>query len=344
MSEAPGTLATSLIEAADDARYRHPRRALERAFAARDFAASLQVTELEASDASPRWRWLALQSDAWAVLASAHRGVGELDRAEASLLVALTFLDVVPAKGGHRRARWAQRASYVRLDQGRFGEALELLAESRRLYLELGFEQRAASVMVDMALVLARSGRRQQAAAQLTRALEVLHRREEPRSYLAAVHNLARVLLEIAERPEEEQEALRWLELAIREHDRFPEPLNALRLRALAALTAARLGRVDAALASLEELAGAFATVGAVGDQVLALLHASEIALRHGRIDGPQALGAAGRLFPLLRRLPVDDEAKTALRRLLSSAEESQLSVDAVRRAAVLVERSLGVG
>lgn len=345
MNVDPAALAAKLIDAADEARYHHPLRALERALAARDFAASLGVDELAArplgGEAGARGLWLGLQSDAWAVLASAHRGAGEIDTAERVLLVALTFLDVLPRADNARRARLAQRASYIRLDQGRFGEALELLAESRRLYLTLGHEQRAASVQVDTALVLARAGRGQRAVWHLSRALDVLDRGCEPRSYLAAVHNMARVLLETAEEPAHEREALRWLELAIREHERFPEPLNVLRLRALAALTAARLGRIDAALASLDELADAFADIGAVGDQVLALLHGSEISLRHRRIDGRRALKTAGRLFPLLRRLPVDEQAKNALLRLLASAEEQEISADTVRRAAALVERSL---
>ncbi|MEM1181910.1 MAG: tetratricopeptide repeat protein [Acidobacteriota bacterium] len=342
-----GALAASLIEAADAARYRNPLRALDRAASARAFAASLDVDEVAASS---RGGWLALQSDAWAVYGSAARSAGDLETAESALLVGLAFLDATPehgrGRGGDRRrvrrARLAQRAGYVRMDQGRFQEAFDLFDQARDLYRTVGDPGREACVRVDVALALQRSGRRREAISELAAALEALDRSDEPRSYLAAVHNLARLLLEVADSAEEELEALRWLELASREHRRTPEPLHLLRLRAIAALTAARLGRVAEAAAELEALYVAFSDIGAAGDQVLTLLHLADLSLQPPGSTTRRAAEMAGRIFPLLRHLPVDVEAKAALRRLLARIEEKGPAREALSQAVDLMERNLG--
>ncbi|MEO1082818.1 MAG: hypothetical protein AAFY88_01110 [Acidobacteriota bacterium] len=342
-----GTLAARLIKSADEARYSHPRRALDRAAAARAFVASVEADELPPDG---RGLWLDLQSDAWAVYGSAARSVGDLESAESALLVSLAFLDAssgahppqATAEGLGRRARLAQRAGYVRMDQGRFREALDLLAQARGLYREVKDPVREACVQVDEALVFKRAGRPRDAVSRLVSALGGLDRGAEPRSYLAAVHNLARLLLEVAESAPEEEEALRWLELARREHGRYPERLHVLRLRALAALTAARFGRVEEAIAELEALAAAFGDIGAAGDQVLALLYVADLSLQRPGATPRQVSAMTGLIFPLLRRLPVDDEAKAALRRLLTQAERQGTEPAALRRAVELMERNLG--
>ncbi|MEM7517818.1 MAG: hypothetical protein AAF368_12960, partial [Planctomycetota bacterium] len=115
-----GALAACLIQSADEVRYSHPRRALDRAAAARAFVASMEAEELPSGG---HGLWLALQSDAWAVYGSAARSVGDLESAESALLVSLAFLDASPgakplqatAEGLSRRARLAQRAGYVRM-------------------------------------------------------------------------------------------------------------------------------------------------------------------------------------------------------------------------------------
>ncbi|MEM8994617.1 MAG: hypothetical protein AAGF23_07470 [Acidobacteriota bacterium] len=310
------------------------------------------MATVEADELAPGGHdlWLALQSDAWAVYGSAARSVGDLESAESALLVSLAFLDASPssrppgatAEGLVRRARLAQRAGYVRMDQGRFREALDLLAQARSLYRDLEDTARAACVLVDEALVFKRQGRTREAMSRLVLALDGLDRSAEPRSYLAAVHNLARLLLEVAESAPEEEEALRWLELARREHRRYPERLHVLRLRALAALTAARFGRLDEAISELEALASAFGEIGAAGDQVLALLYVADLSLQKPGATARQVLAVTGLIFPLLRRLPVDDEAKAALRRLLTQAERQGTEPEALRRAVELMERNLG--
>ncbi|MEM6794103.1 MAG: hypothetical protein AAF725_08970 [Acidobacteriota bacterium] len=335
-------LARRLIQAADEARDQHPARALQRALCARDFAASLDVGESEALDHET---WSDLQSDAWAALGSAHRSTADLQAAESCLQVALTFLEARAEADPRRRARLAQRAAYVRSDQGRFDEALDLLADARTLYVDLGEAQKAACARVDRALVLKRSGRPQAAIEELSASLETLDREAEPRSYLAAVHNMAHALLETAADEAEENEALRWLELAFEEHGRRPAALNVLRLRAVAALTASRLGRPSHGLAELRRLADEFARLGAAEDQALALLHTAELTLSAEDVEpaerASEVLRLSGRLFPLMARLPLDEDAHEALLGLMAGARRRELTVDAVRRAARLVEKSV---
>ncbi len=324
-------LARQLIEAADDGRYQHPARAMARATSARDFAASLDREELGHDS------WLSVQSDAWAVLASAYRSVSDSHRAESALNVAMGFLDARPGRDPLRQARLAQRGSYIRCDQGRYGEALQLNADVVRLFEQQSEPQKAAAARVDRALFLRRSGRVEAAIAELASSLDILDRHAEPRSYTAAVHNLAYYLLETADSEAREAEGLRWLDLACRLHEHHPEALNMLRLRAVAALTTLRLGRIQAARQELMSLVERFAEIGATAEQALALLHLIGISLDDGDLADAQRI--AGRLFPLIGRLGLDDEAHQALLRLMAAARRCELDRRAVDQATEHLER-----
>jgi tetratricopeptide (TPR) repeat protein len=273
--------------------------------------------------------WAALQAEAWAVLGSTFRAVGDLARAENALNIALYFLDSTrPVADPAASARWAQRAAYLRSDQRRSAEALDLIATAIDELEQLGDSARLSCAWVDRGVILHRAGRTRDAISCLRRAFEKLEREREPRVYLAATHNMALYLQEVAEGPAELAEALRWLEQAIQEHARLPERISLLKLRVLAALTAIRLGQRETGTAELWRAFEGFRALDSTLNQAVVLLHLIGLALAAGDLSETQRL--AGLLFPLFSRLAVDEPSSRALKAFLRAAQTQSLTVDAV--------------
>ncbi|MCG8455459.1 MAG: hypothetical protein MI919_04190 [Holophagales bacterium] len=294
-----------LLRQADVLRYRHPTLALRRALSLRDLAASFE----EPRDSPDVWRLA--QHEAWSVLASAYRCVGDLARAQSALRVALGFLEMLaatarPTPEEERRvqlafARLARRASYLCCDQGRYARALELNDDAARGFDLASEPQLCTSTLVDRAFILHRAGKTRQAVPLLIRCLENLDRELEPRAYRTAIHNLAYYLLSCGRGEREELEALGWASLAIRQHPRRPEELGLLKLEALTALAALRLGRADEGTRILRRAYAGFVRLGAAAEQALTLLHLAGRAEESG--DAREYRQLAARLAPLLRRM-----------------------------------------
>lgn len=320
-------LCRRLIASAESLRHEDPPAAVVRAERARDLAASLEARR------TGEGPWNRLQAEAWSVLASAHRFVGALHRAESCLAVALRFLE--DARDLRRqpqlRPRIAQRAAYLRCDQGRFAEALELNAEAIAAYRSLGDDHLAACALLDRALVHHRAGRTPRAVELLSESLSGIDRRRAPRSYLAAVHNMAVYLQRLAVTRSETEEALHWLHLAIREHSRLPERRSVLKLRTLVALCRADLGKRRRAAGELAVLRRRFAEIGAASHEAVVLLHLVRLALEND--DRAEARRLCGEIFPLLGRLERDDSARDTLLAFLAVTRSGVLDADAVRAA-----------
>ena len=304
------------IEAADALRYEDPKAALHEALAARDAAAD--VDRAVAGDGP----WLQIQALAWGVLASAFRNSGDLHRAESSLAVALTFLGETADDGSVDPTlgpRLALRAAYLRCDQGRFDEALELNRRAVEGFRAARDEHLVGCALLDRALVMHRSGRTDRAVQVLAQAVESIDRERDPRCHLAAVHNMAVYLQRTARSETELVEALHWLRLAMAEHEKLPVRIHLLKLRSLAALCRAAIERSGAewaterarARAELLAVRDEFRELGATSHEAVILLHQAQLALEDGDADELDRL--AGEVFSLASRLPKDDVAREAL-------------------------------
>lgn len=321
------------VEAADARRYDDPAAALADALAARDAAADLDRALVGDGP------WLRLQALAWGVVASAYRNTSDLHRAESCLAVALAFLaelrgrrEPVPdEESAALAARLALRAAYLRCDQGRFDEALELNREAVEGFRTVGDEHLVGSALLDRALVHHRAGHTERAVQILTGAVERIDRERDPRVYLAAVHNMAVYLERTAHTEVELEEALHWLRLAMAEHERQPQRMHLLKLRSLAALVSARLHRagIDGsgaaaraenhgaraenhrARAELMAVREAYREMGATAHEAVTLLYQARLALDDG--DEAALSRLAGEVFPLASGLPKDDAAREAL-------------------------------
>lgn len=305
-----------LLRQADELKHRDPKRAVKVAEGARDLAARVDAESLERSE------WLTLQAEAWATLGSAYRAVVDLRKAESALNIALAFLKAVDP---WQRLdplvypRLAQRASYLRCDQGRFAEALDLNDEALAVYRELLETQHLARAWVDRALILGRFGKIRDAVHSLIRALSLLDPVASARSFLAAVHNMTIYLCESAETEADQLEAYRWLALAARQHSRLPEEINLLKLRMLEGALAIRRGSEDEAIRKLWIAHDGFERLDSVQNQAVVLLQLAGVFLARGKMEEVKRI--AGRLFPMFRKLEVDRETSAALMLFYKAAQ-----------------------
>ena len=308
------------LSQADELRHSHPRRSLDLALDARDVAAVLD------RKAVGPIRWRSLQADAWGILGSSYRGVGDLRRAENAFNVAFSFLAEKPLFDPLALSRLSQRAAYLRSDQGRFTEALELVDSAIADYRQLGERGRLACALVDKGVILRGAGRVREALAHAREALEILDPVAEPRIFLAASHNMALYLQELAETPLELQEAIAWLEVAVAQHGQAAESIDFFKTRAVVALTSIRLGRRDEGKVELQRCFEGFGRLDSVPNQAVMLLHLLALAALAGEQDEIQRL--TGLFFPLLHRLDPEDAVGRALLGLIKLVQRQAASAE----------------
>ncbi len=321
-------LCRCLLRKADDLRHRDPKRAVSVAEAARDLAARVDC------DSFGHPEWSALQVEAWAVLGSAYRGIADLRQAEGAFNVALRFLpagELESTIDPLARPRLAQRASYLRCDQGRFDEALDLNEEAMQAYRELDAFQQLAGSLVDRSLILGRQGRTEQAVECLIRALYLLDPSLSPRSYLAAIHNMTLYLCERARTRQDLLEVCRWARLAARQHARFPEDVHLSKLRLLEGAIAIRLGSTDEGLRKLWQAHDGFERLGSVHNQTVVLLQLAQVAMARGATRDVKRI--AGRLLPIFRKLEVDRETSATLMLFYKAAQAEAATQELLQQA-----------
>lgn len=319
------------IRNADELRYTHPRRALNAARKALERTSRLDDSICGSNE------WQLLQADAWAVLGSALRAAAELCDAESAFNVAMNFLKAGRANP-ERRAELAQRIAVLRLDQQRYGDALSLLEGAYEVFEDLGKSQRAAGALADLGLVLGRWGQPKVGLSFLGLALDRLDPRRRPRNFLAAVHNTALLLHELADDFESRGLALDWLRLAQRCHSLVPESLNLLKLRGLLGLAAIRLGALQEGFHELEQAADGFRQLGAVHEQAIVLLHLA--GAHFGRGDQDNVRRVAGQLFPIFRHLEMGNEARAALLLFLSAVHADRTTTGLIERVTATMRRT----
>lgn len=307
---------------ADELRRTYPERSLALAKDARDVAAVL-----DRQTVGPI-RWRCLQGDAWAILGSSYRAVGDLRRAENAFNVAFSFLAEKPLFDPLALSRLSQRAAYLRCDQGRFAEALELVDSAIADYRQMEERGRLACALVDKGVVLRGAGRVREALGLVRQALEILDPAAEPRIFLAASHNMALYLEELAETPHELQEAIAWLEVALGQHGQARESVDFFKTRAVVALTSIRLGRRAEGRDELLRCFEGFGRLQSVPNQAVMLLHLLAGALLAE--DQPEVQRLTGLFFPLLHRLDPEDAVGRTLLDLIKLVQRGAASAEGV--------------
>ncbi|MEM7349579.1 MAG: hypothetical protein AAF657_02160 [Acidobacteriota bacterium] len=317
-----------LLRQANKLRHNDPKGAVRVAEGARDLAARIDAESLEYPE------WLLLQSEAWATLGSAYRATADLRKAESAIAIAWAFLDVGDQGRGLDplfHPRLAQRASYLRCDQGRFEEALDLNREALSIYSDLMELQHLARAWVDRALILGRFGKPRHAIDCLIRAFFLLDPVDSARSFLAATHNMTLYLCESAQTEEENREARRWLALASRQHTRLPETVNLLKLCMLEGMMAVRHGSEAEGIRKLWQAHDGFERLESPQNQAVVLLQLASVYLARGATEEVKRL--AGRLFPIFRKLEVDHEVGAALMLFYKAAQTQKATQELLEHA-----------
>lgn len=305
---------------ADELRRTNPKRALDLALDARDVAAVIDRKAIGPI------RWRSLQADAWAILGSAYRAVGDLRRAENAFNVAFAFLAEKPLFDPLALSRLSQRAAYLRSDQGRFAEALELVESALADYRQMGEPGKLACALVDKGVILRAAGRVREALDFVRQALEILDPAAEPRIFLAASHNMALYLQELAKTPGELQEAVAWLEVAVAQHQQAAESIDFFKTRAVVALTSIRLGRGEEGRRELLRCFDGFGRLDSPPNQAVMLLHL--LALAAAADDREEIQRLTGLFFPLVHRLDPEDAVGRTLRRLIQLVQRQAASAE----------------
>ena len=136
-----------------------------------------------------------LRARAWAMKGNALRVLSDLRGAGRCLTRALKLLE--QGSGDPlEEARVCEFFAALRSNQRRFDQAVRLQQRAMRLYRRSSHRERLGRAMVDLASYNALSGDRDLAIEMVQKALELIDGEHDPRTVLAARHNLAVFLQE----------------------------------------------------------------------------------------------------------------------------------------------------
>jgi tetratricopeptide (TPR) repeat protein len=176
-------------------------------------------------------------------------------------------------------ARVLDLEASLRRDQRRFAEAARLLDRVIAIYQRLGQWNLLGRALKQKSMVCGEEGDLESEMALLRRALDLLDPNEEPRTFLAARHNLILALNQSGRSREAFSLLFHTRPLYLKLGDR----MSLLRMRWLEAMVALGLGRMDQAETAYREVRAAFLDLGLDYDAALASLELAGILARQGR-------------------------------------------------------------
>jgi tetratricopeptide (TPR) repeat protein len=258
---------------------------------------------------------------AWAYLGNAHRIASDLRSAEEALLRAEAHYK----RGGEDALTGAQILSFVaslRISQGRFGEAAELIDRAIAVYREARDRHLEGKALIKKGTVLGYEGRYPEAVRIVRRGLSRINLLEEPRLLVAAQHNLTWYLNESGRH----QEALDNLQTTRAVYIELGDEAHLIRLRWLEGRICRDLVRLDQAETALRE-----------ARPTICRRPFGAFWVRVGGVPGARAPGFSGVPSPTRTALPFTGVLARLLRGVALHAllGPSQLSV---QRASLLLE------
>ncbi len=309
-------LIARLCEESVKAAARHAQDAVELA------ALALEVAERAPGTARQRAGRL---SQAWAFVGNAHRVSNALAKADAAFARSREIRPEGPAeeKEFFDPARPLDLEASLRRNQGRHGEALVLLEQA----LEVGWPASRTRLLLIQAATLEQEGQPEMALAALTEARPAIERGEgESRSLRVLRFNLVKNLIHLG-RPEEAEAFLPELRLLAIDDD-----LDTLRVRWMAAVVEADLGRWSEALAELGAVRREFVDRSLPVDAALAGLYEAQVLLRGARNRAVQ--GLVQEMHPIFDALGLERESLAAVRLFLEAVKCEAATVALAREAA----------
>lgn len=274
-----------------------------------------------------------LRARAWAQLGNALRICSDHAGAEQAFATAAAVLEegrVSPLD----TARVLDLAASLKRDQRRFAEAAGLMDRVIAIYRKLGQKVLLGRSLKQKSMICGESGDREGEIALLRRALELLTPEGEPRTFLAARHNLISALCESG-RPRDAFALLfHTRPLYLKQGDR----LNLLRLRWLEGTVALGLQRHEQAAVAFREVREAFLDLGLDYDAALASLDLAEVYAIQGRAADVRRL--ADEMLDVFRSRNIHREALAALSVLQQAARLEKAGTVLVREIAGFLKKA----
>ena len=273
-------LAEHLMQETRGLRFRGGRRATEIA----------ETAVLVAESLDPELYPPGLSADAealaWAALGNARRVQGELEAADRALTIAADHLE----EGVGNLLDQAEIRSLLgslRIDQGRFEEASEILREVCTIYRREDRPRLEAKTLVKIARCAFEAGRPGEAIGVFERAASRLDPRGDPRLLALALHGKATCLADTGRAEEAAALFSQVRRVFMRE---FTEPRGRLRIDWLEAKIARGLGDVERAVEAFEAARRGFEEVKAPFDSAVVTLELAGVHLEQGRVGDVRRL------------------------------------------------------
>jgi tetratricopeptide (TPR) repeat protein len=274
-----------------------------------------------------------LRARSWAGLGNALRIRADHAGAERAFEIVTGLLEsgrVSPLE----TARVLDLHASLKRDQRRFGEAAALMDRVISLYRKLGQKALLGRSLKQKSMICGEAGDLEGEIALLRRALELLSPEAEPRTFLAARHNLISALCEVG-RPREAFALLfHTRPLYLKQGDR----LNLLRLRWLEGTVALGLQRHEQAAVAFHEVREAFLELGLDYDAALASLDLTGVYAIQGRIADVRRL--AEEMLEVFQSRNIHREALGALSFLQQAARLEKAGIVLVREVARFLKKA----
>lgn len=274
-----------------------------------------------------------LRARAWAQLGNALRVRSDHAGAERLFEVAAGLLEsgqVSPLE----TARVLDLEASLKRDQRRFDEATVLMDRVITIYRGLGQKALLGRALKQKSMICGESGDPEGEIALLRRALELLSPEGEPRTFLAARHNLILALC-AAERPRDAFALLfHTRPFYLKQGDR----LNLLRLRWAEGTVALGLQRHEQAAVAFHEVREAFLDLGLDYDAALASLDLTEVYAIQGRTADVRRL--AEEMLEVFQSRNIHREALGALAVLQQAARLEKAGLVLVREVASFLRKA----
>lgn len=304
-----------LIDRAEATLHADPKTGAELARTAVDLAARIPAAVAD------RERTIAR---ALCCLGGAKRCLNDFRGAEAAYILASELL--LELDDPRETALFLGRLAYLRRDQRRLHEALELAREAVEITRELDEPRRFGEALVDLGSVYLELGRYPDAVDCCRRAMRTVPALARPYRR-AAIHLVLTTLCRIED--SDPSEIFRWLDRA-RELDREAPAgsVVAVKLRWLEGLAQRRAGGLDLAAEALRAARDGLLELGMGYHAACAAMDLALLYLERGRPGEAAAL--AREMFPVFQALRVDREATTALSLYVNAAAAGSLTVEIV--------------
>ncbi|HEX7184281.1 MAG TPA: tetratricopeptide repeat protein [Thermoanaerobaculia bacterium] len=313
-----------LCDESEKAAANRPEYSLELADLALRVALRVEGTEA--------WR-SALQGHAWAFVGNARRVASDLPASDAAF-AASRQLSKAGAQGDPAGlldpARRLDLEASLRRAQRRFPEALKLHDQA----FEIARPGEAGAILLNKSDTLGQSGDYERSVETLEQATRSIDKHRQPRLFFGLRFNLAANLCHLGRLAE----AAPIVDEVRRLAERLRNDLDLVRTRWLQGLVDAGFGRIEEAVAALEQVRGDFRARQLPYDFALANLDLALLYREQGRLQEVKRL--AGEMLRIFQAQRVHREALAAVRLFSEAAEKGEVTVDLIRRLQTYLSRA----